>query len=99
MTNSPHHLSVRSRVANVAGAAALGLLVFRRLRRTLAAAASGVAALLVIGGVTVVTADSRSLAEPRFTGLLASAPGAVGDVRDILASVDAYGVQLGRLLG
>jgi predicted phosphodiesterase len=91
-------LLLRTVVVTVLGAATLGLLVFRRLRRTLAAAASGVAALVVIGGVTAVTADSRSLAEPRFTGLLASAPGAVGDVRDILASVDAYGVQLGRLV-
>ena len=91
-------LLLRTALVTVVGAAALGLLVFRRLRRTLAAAASGVAALAVIGGVTALTADSRSLAEPRFTGLLASAPGAVGDVRDILASVDAYGVQLGRLV-
>ena len=91
-------LLLRTALVTVVGAAALGLLVFRRLRRTLAAAASGVAALAVIGVVTALTADSRSLAEPRFTGLLASAPGAVGDVRDILASVDAYGVQLGRLV-
>jgi predicted phosphodiesterase len=91
-------LLLRTVVVTVVGAAMLGLLVFRRVRRTLAAAASGVAALVVIGGVTAATADSRSLAEPRFTGLLASAPGAVGDVRDILASVDAYGVQLGRLV-
>jgi hypothetical protein len=91
-------LLLRTAVVTVVGAAALGLLVFRQVRRTLAAAASGAAALLVIGGVTALTADSRSLAEPRFTGLLASAPGAVGDVRDILASVDAYGVQLGRLV-
>ncbi len=91
-------LLLRTALVTVVGAAALGLLVFRRLRHTLAAAASGVAALVVIGAVTALTADSRSLAEPRFTGLLASAPGAVGDVRDILASVDAYGVQLGRLV-
>jgi len=91
-------LLLRTVVVTVVGAAALGLLVFRRLRRTLAAAASGVAALVVVGVVTFVTADSRSLAEPRFTGLLASAPGAVGDVRDILASVDAYGLQLGGLV-
>jgi predicted phosphodiesterase len=91
-------LLVRTVVVTVLGAAALGLLVFRQLRRTLAAAASGVAALVVVAGVTALTADSRSLAEPRFTGLLASAPGAVGDVRDILASVDAYGIQLGRLV-
>jgi predicted phosphodiesterase len=91
-------LLVRTVVVTVLGAAALGLLVFRRLRRTLAAAASGLGALLLLGGVTVVTADDRALSEPRFTGLLASAPGAVGDVRDIIANVDAYGLQLGRLV-
>ena len=91
-------LLLRTALVTVIGAAALGLLVFRQLRRTLAAAASGVAALWVLGGVTALTADSASLAEPKFTGLLASAPGAVGDVGDILASVDAYGVQLGRLV-
>ena len=89
---------VRTAVVTVAGAAALGLLVFRRLRRTLAAAASGLAALLSLAAATALTADERALAEPRFTGLLASAPGAVGDVRDILASFDAYGLQLGRLV-
>ncbi len=91
-------LIARTIVVTVLGAAALGLLVFRRLGRTLVAAGSGLAALLVIGGVTAVTADERALAEPRFTGLLASAPGAVGDVRDIIASFDAYGLQLGRLV-
>ena len=91
-------LVLRTVVVTVLGAAALGLLVFRRLRRTLVAAASGLGALVVLGGATVATADDRALAEPRFTGLLASAPGAVGDVRDILASFDAYGLQLGRLV-
>ena len=91
-------LLLRTVVVTVLGAAALGLLVFRRLRRTLAAAASGLGALLILAGLTVVTADDRALSEPRFTGLLASAPGAVGDVRDILANIDAYGLQLGRLV-
>jgi len=91
-------LVARTLVVTVAGSAALGLLVFRRFRATLVAAASGLGALLVVGGVTVVTADERALAEPRYTGLLASAPVAVGDVRDIIASFDAYGLQLGRLV-
>ena len=91
-------LVLRTVVVTLLGAATLGLLVFRRLRRVLAAAASGLAALVVFGGVTALTADDRALAEPKFTGLLASAPAAVGDVRDIITSFDAYGLQLGRLV-
>ena len=91
-------LLVRTLVVTVVGAAALGLLVFRRLRRAAAAAGAGLAALLAVGGATALTADGRALSEPRFTGLLASAPAAVGDVRDIITSFDAYGLQLGRLV-
>ena len=91
-------LVLRTVVVTVVGAALLGLLVFRRLRRTLAAAGAGLGALLAMAVATWATSDERSLAEPRFTGLLASAPTAVGDVRDILTDFDAYGLQLGRLV-
>lgn len=91
-------LLLRTVVVTLLGSAALGLLVFRRLRRTLAAAGAGLGALVAVGGLAWLTADDRALAEPRFTGILASAPTAVGDVRDILADVDAYGLQLGRLV-
>lgn len=91
-------LVLRTLVVTLVGAAAMGLLVSRRLRPTLAAAGSGLAALLLIGGITAGTADDRALAEPTFTGLLASAPGAVGEVQDLLTTVDAYGLQIGRLV-
>jgi len=91
-------LVLRTVLVTVLGAALLGLLVFRRWRATLAAAGSGLVALGVVAGVTVVTFDKSSLAEPRFTGLLASAPTAVGDVQDIVERFDAYRLQLGRLV-
>ena len=91
-------LLVRTALVTVLGAAALGTLVFRRWRTTVAAALTGVAALAGIGGATVLTLDERALSEPRFTGLLASAPTAVGDVRDIVERFDAYSLQLGRLV-
>lgn len=91
-------LVLRTLLVTVAGAALLGLLVFRRWRATLAAAACGFGALLVAAGVTAATADESALAEPKYTGLLASAPTAVGDVRDIVARFDAYQLQLGRLV-
>ena len=91
-------LLVRTALVTVLGAAALGMLVFRRWRTTLAATLTGVAALAGVGGVTALTLDQRALSEPRFTGLLASAPTAVGDVRDIVERFDAYSLQLGRLV-
>lgn len=91
-------LVLRTLLVTVAGAALLGLLVFRRWRATAAAAGSGLVALLLAAGVTAATADEGALAEPRYTGLLASAPTAVGDVRDIVARFDAYQLQLGRLV-
>lgn len=92
-------LVLRTAVLTVLGSAALGLLVFRRRwRRTLVAVGAGVAALGLVGAGTALTTNPRALAEPRFTGLLASAPAAVGDVRSILESFDAYGLQLGQLV-
>ena len=91
-------LLVRTVVVTLLGAALLGLLVFRRWPATLAAAGSGAAALAVAAAITYATVDERALAEPKFTGLLASAPTAVGDVRDIVERFDAYQLQLGRLV-
>jgi Icc-related predicted phosphoesterase len=91
-------LVVRTVLVTVAGAALLGLLVFRRWRATLAAGGAGLGALAVAGAISAATFDETSLAEPRYTGLLASAPTAVGDVRDIVERFDAYQLQLGRLV-
>jgi predicted phosphodiesterase len=91
-------LVLRTALVTVVGATALGFLVFRRWKRTLAAAGAGLTALLGVAAWTGATFDQRALAEPRFTGLLASAPTAVGDVRDIVERFDAYTLQLGRIV-
>ncbi len=91
-------LVIRTVLVTALGATLLGLLVFRRWRATAASAGAGCAALAVVAGITFFTVDERALAEPKFTGLLASAPTAVGDVRDIVARFDAYRLQLGRLV-
>ncbi len=91
-------LVLRTVLATVLGATILGLLVFRRSRRVIGTGVAGLAALGALAATTAATVDSRALAQPRFTGLLATAPTAFGDVRDLLANVDAYGLQLGRLV-
>jgi predicted phosphodiesterase len=91
-------LVLRTALVTALGGGALGLLVLRSRRRSLEASGAGLAALAVVGAWTGVTFDERALAEPRFTGLLASAPAAVGDVRDIVERFDAYTLQLGRIV-
>jgi predicted MPP superfamily phosphohydrolase len=91
-------LLLRTLLVTVAGAALLGLLVLRGRRATLGAVGAGVTALLVTTGLTAATVDRRGLAEPRYTGLLASAPTVVGDVRHVVQQFDAYSMQLGRLV-
>lgn len=92
-------LALRAVLATVLGAAALGLLVFRAPRQALLAAGTAVGALVVTGGIGAASFDERALAEPRYTGLLANAPSAVGDVREVVDRVDEYSASLGRLVG
>lgn len=91
-------LLLRTALVTALGAAILGLLVFRRWQTALAATGAGLAALIAMAGTTALTFNERALSEPRYTGLLASASTAVGDVRDIVARFDAYSLQLGRLV-
>jgi predicted MPP superfamily phosphohydrolase len=91
-------LVLRTALVTSLGGAALGFLVFRSPRRTLQATGAGLAALAAVAAGTALTVDRDALKEPRFTGLLASAPTAVGDVRDIVERFDAYTLQLGRLV-
>jgi predicted phosphodiesterase len=91
-------LLLQAGAVTVLGAAALGLLVFRRPGRTAIAGAAGVTALVVAGGWTYATFDRAALLQPRYSGLLAAAPTAIGDVRDIVNNLDLYSQQLGRLV-
>jgi predicted MPP superfamily phosphohydrolase len=91
-------LLLRTAAGAAIGAAALGALVFRRPGRT--AAATGVALVLLLAGAGVgrATFSPQAVSEPRFTGLLASAPGVVGDARDIVERFDQYRAQLAALV-
>lgn len=91
-------LALRTGLAAVLGAAAV--VAVRRLRpRDLLV---GLVATVVLAGgavgVGVATYRPESLAEPRYTGLLSLAPGAVGDARDVIARFDDHRAQLAALV-
>ncbi|MFD7404530.1 metallophosphoesterase [Streptomyces sp. NPDC059866] len=91
-------LAVRSCVAVVAGATALGLAVYRRPRRALAAGGLALTLLTASGATAYATWNPKSVLEPRFSGLLSSAPSLVGDARSIVTEFDVYQQELARLV-
>ncbi|MBC9727895.1 metallophosphoesterase [Streptomyces sp. TRM68367] len=91
-------LAVRSCVAVVAGATALGLAVYRRPRRALAAGGLALSLLAASGGTAYATWNPDSVLEPKFSGLLSSAPSLVGNARSIVTEFNVYQEELARLV-
>ncbi|WP_367322140.1 metallophosphoesterase [Streptomyces sp. HUAS ZL42] len=91
-------LAVRSCVAVITGATALGLAVYRRPRRALAAGGLALALLTASGATAYATWNPKSVLEPRFSGLLSSAPSLVGNARNIVTEFDVYQKELARLV-
>ncbi|MEO3972592.1 metallophosphoesterase [Streptomyces sp. CAU 1734] len=91
-------LAVRSCAAVVLGATALGLAVYRRPRRALAAGGIALGLLAASGVTAFATWNPKSVLEPRFSGLLTGAPSLVGDARSIVSDFDVYQKELARLV-
>jgi predicted MPP superfamily phosphohydrolase len=80
-------------------AALAGLIVFRSWKRMLGSTLAAFNGLLLVGVVGAVTFDPQSVGEPRFTGILTSAPQVVGDTKTIVSRFGAYRAQLAQLIG
>jgi predicted phosphodiesterase len=92
-------LALRGVAAALVGSALLGLVVFRSVRRTALCLGLSVAALAATAGVAAATWRPASIREPRYTGLLASAPTAIGSAEQIVANFSHYRLALGQLVG
>lgn len=91
-------LAVRSCTAVVLGATALGLAVYRRPRRALTAGGLALTLLAASGATAYATWNPKSILEPKFSGLLSSAPSVVGNARSIVTEFDVYQQELARLV-
>ncbi|WP_127357899.1 metallophosphoesterase family protein [Actinacidiphila soli] len=91
-------LGATSAGAVLIGATALGLAVYRRPRRALAAGGLAFVLLVASGGVAYATWNPKSVLEPKFSGLLSSAPSVVGNARSIVSDFDVYQQELARLV-
>ncbi|GAA4676985.1 metallophosphoesterase [Streptomyces chumphonensis] len=91
-------LAVRSSLAVVLGATTLGLAVYRRPRRALAAGGLALVLLAASAGTAAATWNPKAVLEPKFSGLLAGAPSLVGNARSIASDFDVYQKELARLV-
>ncbi|MFE2885036.1 metallophosphoesterase [Streptomyces sp. NPDC059272] len=91
-------LAVRSCAAVVLGATTLGLAIYRRPRRALAAGGLALTLLAASGATAYATWNPKSILEPKFSGLLSSAPSLVGNARNIVTEFDVYQQELARLV-
>ncbi|WP_312881467.1 metallophosphoesterase family protein [Actinomadura alba] len=92
-------LAVRALAFALVFGALAGLLVFRSWRVALVTATTALVGFAMVGGLAVVTFNPQSVVEPRYTGLLTSAPQVVGDARSIARRFSEYRGQLARLVG
>jgi len=92
-------LAIRTAVVGILGSLVLGLLVFRSWRRGVLCALLCTGGLTLSGGVAAATWSPASVREPRYTGLLISAPSALGDAETIVANFAQYRRALGQLVG
>jgi predicted phosphodiesterase len=92
-------LVLRAIGSAVLGALLLGVAAFRRRwRRILLSGGVAVAVVLSGAAATAATWNPKAINEPKYDGLLASAPSVVGDARDIVNNFQKYEDQLAKIV-
>jgi predicted MPP superfamily phosphohydrolase len=91
-------LALRAVVVGIGGAFLVGLVVYRRLRMAGLSAAVAAAALGASGLVAWATWRPASIAEPKYDGIIASAPSVVGDARSIVTNFGKYQQELAKVV-
>ena len=90
--------TLRGLVASALGAVLLVGLASRRVRTALAGGGTVVVAAGCSLAVAVTGWNPAALAEPRYTGLLTSAPSVVGSAETIVTDFSRYGDQLAQIV-
>jgi hypothetical protein len=89
---------LRGLLCGVLGAAALSALALRRVRSVLVGTGTASLAMVASFAIGLATWNPAALAEPRYTGLLTSAPSVVGNAESIVTDFSVYGDQLARIV-
>jgi predicted MPP superfamily phosphohydrolase len=92
-------LCLRGALFALLAAAMLSALVFRSWRTALWSTACAAVALALCAGIAFFSFKPSSVAEPRYTGLIANAPQVGGDARTVVKRFAAYRDMLAKLVG
>ena len=87
-------LAVRTALAAVLGALAAALVSSLALRSLIVGVVVGSVLVAGVLGATLGTWRAEAVAEPRYTGLLTTAPKAVGDLEAVIERFGQYRAQL-----
>lgn len=90
--------ALRAVLASLAGAVLLSALASRRVVSTLVGGGTALVAVSCSLAVAVGTWNPAALAEPRYHGLLSSAPSVVGSAETIVTDFSRYGDQLAQIV-
>jgi predicted phosphodiesterase len=85
-------------VLAVLGGGLAVLVVFRRPRAAVLGVGVVVLGVVISGGVAAVSWDSKAFSNPRFSGVLTSAPALIGGVEDIPEKFDTYRRELAKIV-
>jgi predicted MPP superfamily phosphohydrolase len=92
-------LILRSLLVATLGGLVVGLALWRRnWRRTLLTGGVAFGVVAASAGLGAATWNPRSVAEPRFSGLLASAPSVIGSAQNIVQNFGNYEQELAKLV-
>ena len=91
-------LIVKWVILAVLGGGLAVLVVFRRPRAAVLGVCVVVVGVVVSGGVAAASWDSRAFSNPRFSGVLTSAPALIGGVEDIPEKFDTYRRELAKIV-
>lgn len=92
------HLVLKTTGGMLLGGTLLPLLAGRRRRDAVLSSSVALLTICTLAGTARVSWDTRALSEPRYEGLLASAPAVVGNAEDVIARFDEYNHQLAGLV-
>ena len=92
-------LALRSVLVGTIGGVVVGLVLWRRnWRRVLLTGAVAIGAVAGSAGLGAASWNPKSVAEPRFSGLLASAPSVIGSAQNIVRNFGDYEQELAKLV-
>ncbi|MCU1676584.1 MAG: hypothetical protein JWM93_1342 [Frankiales bacterium] len=92
------HLLVKAVLVALAGSIVLTVVVYRRMRAVVTGAVVTLVALVAAAVFARVTWRSNALATPTYTGVLALAPAAIGNVEDLQSNFTRYGEELSKIV-